>query len=700
MKILVVDDEVAVQSLLDRALQALGYQVTVCRDAASALEAASRDNFPLILLDWLMPGTDGLTLCRQIRQFPDGDLPVILVLTGRAEPNDLQKVLGAGADDYMTKPFAVEHLEVRLAIARDRAQQRLDRKEAEEKLRASEERFALAARGANDGVWDWDLNTGQIYYSERWKSMLGFADEDIGDGIDEWFERIHPADRQRVENLCQAHLDGAECHFEASHRLRQRDDTFRWVVSRGLAVRDGEGKAYRMAGSLTDITGRGVHDQLTGLPNRTLFSYRLENALQRHKRKPDYLFAVLLFGLDRFTMVNDSLGHLIGDELLVAVGKRLEGSLRATDILARLEATLARFGGDEFIVLVEDLKDADDMIRASERFQRIFEKPYTLNGHEVFTKASVGIVLGSADYEKPGDMMRDANIALHRAKTLGGSRFEIFDETMHKRAVTRLRLENDLRRAREGSEFRVVYQPIVSLTTGRTVGLEALLRWQHPTSGLISPTEFLAIAEESELITLIDRWMLSKTCRQMTSWTRQLSGELEVSLNVNLSSKQFAQPKMVDELHQLLQETQLPGKNLKLEITESLIMRDPAAAADVLRQLKDLGVQLCLDDFGTGYSSLAYLHHFPLDTIKIDQSFVAGMNNTEKNRQDEGEGHQAIVRAIVDLGHGLGMDVVAEGIETARQVEQLTEMGCDHGQGFFFSKPVTSDEALLRLAPE
>jgi diguanylate cyclase (GGDEF)-like protein/PAS domain S-box-containing protein len=692
MRVLIVDDDADVRDFIERALEVLGYDVTARADAAGAMAAVASGFFPLILLDWVMPGTDGLELCRRIRASPGGELPVVLIFTGRDEPDDLRKVLAAGADDYMTKPIDVDHLTIRLTIAEERARQRAERRRAEEKLRASEERFALAARGANDGVWDWDLATGEIYYSERWKAMLGYSEDEIGDRVEEWYERIHPADRQRVESLFQAHLEGREPHFECSHRLRQKDDTYRWIVSRGLAVRDGEGKACRMAGSLTDITGRGVHDQLTGLPNRRLFSYRLDNALRRRQRRPEYLFGVLLFGLDRFTMVNDSLGHAIGDELLIAVGRRLEGSLRATDILARLEATLARFGGDEFILLVEDLHENEDVIRASERFQKIFEAPFELDGNEVFASASVGIALGSTNYDRPEDMMRDADLALHRAKALGGSRFEIFDETMHQRAVTRLRLENDLRRAGGGGQFRVLYQPIVSLDGGRLVGFEALLRWQHPEKGLISPAEFLSVAEESKLITLIDRWMLNETCRQMVKWQAALPAPLEIAMNVNLSSKQFAQTATVAEVRDLLERTGLPGRLLKLEITESLIMREPDTAAEVLRQLKALGVQICLDDFGTGYSSLSYLHRFPLDTLKIDRSFVADVEGTG--------GGQAIVQAIVTLGHGLGMDVVAEGVETEGQRAELERIGCDHAQGYFFSRPVTSEEALeLFLSP-
>ncbi len=808
MKILVVDDQQDVRTFLAQALTLLGHDATMCVDAESALKAAAAEAFPLMLLDWMMPGTDGLELCRRIRASPGGELPIILIFTGRDQPEDLQEVLASGADDYMTKPLDVDYLRIRLSVAEATALQRAARLEAEEKLhlllkaiettqlgvtitdtnkrivytnpadaemhgyqveeltgqdvrifapqaswetegpegvvgfrkwkreslnvrrdgttfpvqitsavvtddsgrslgivsscediterksneealRTSEERYALAARGSNDGLWDWNLRENVVYYSDRWKAMLGCSEAEVGDAPEEWFDRIHPADLQRVRSLWQDHLDATSEHFECSHRLRHRDGTYRWVASRGLAVRDESGKVCRVAGSLTDITGRGIHDQLTGLPNRTFFSYRLENALERHKRKPNYLFGVLLFGLDRFKMVNDSLGHVAGDELLIAVGKRLEGVLRATDTIARFAGTLARVGGDEFIILIEDITDAGQTIRIMKRFQKIFERPFGVSGDEVYAAASVGIVLSSSAYQQAADIVRDVDIALHRAKKLGGSHFEIFDETMHRHAVTRLQIENDLRRAQEGDEFRAFYQPIVSLETGKPVALEALFRWQHPTDGLISPTRFLSVAEESELIVSIDRWILEEACRQLVRWEKDLGRELPLAVSVNLSSRQLSRLGVVEAVTELLRETGLPGERLRLEITESVLMEDPDAAAEALAELKTLGVALCLDDFGTGYSSLSYLHRFPLDVLKIDRSFIAGMTA-------EGGG-PAIVRSVVDLAHNLGMDVVAEGIETAEQVEQLQEMGCDYGQGFYYSEAVASDVARERF---
>ncbi|MCP4657055.1 MAG: EAL domain-containing protein [bacterium] len=812
MKILVVDDQSDVRIFLRETLRILGHEATICGDAATALEKCRAEAFPLMVLDWVMPEIDGLELCRRIRALPDGELPVILIFTGKDRPHDLQMVLAAGADDYMPKPLIVEVLQIRLTIAEERAHQRAARREAEEKLRrlekavetmqlgvsitdtehrilytnpadaqmhgytvqellgqdvrifapreswenpmnlgamaalrawkresinirkdgttfpvqmtsdvvsdpagrpvgivtacediterkraeealrASEERYALAARGANDGLWDWNLTKNEIYYSERWKSMLGLAESEIGSRPEEWFDRIHPADRQRVETAYRAHLGGALSHFECSHRLLHRNGLHRWVVSRGLAVRDEEGKAYRMVGSLTDITGRGVHDELTGLPNRTFFLFRLQNALERHRNKPQNLFGVLLFDLDRFKMVNASLGHVLGDELLIAVGNRLEGSLRATDTLARLEGTVARVGGDEFIILVEDIRDANQAIRLTERFQEVFARSFLLDGHEVFASASIGIALSSADYNKPEDLIRDADTALHRAKALGRGRFEIFDETMHARAVAALQIENDLRHAMEGTEFRVFYQPIVSLVTGKLTGLEALLRWQHPKMGLVLPEHFLSVAEESDLIVAIDRWVLQEACRQWTVLEEELTSGSRLWLNINVSGRQFSQDDLVEQVRALLERTEFRGMRLNLEITESMIMKNPDQGAGVLAQLKSLGVQLCLDDFGTGYSSLSYLHRFPLDTLKIDQSFVADMG-------EEGGG-SAIVRAIVDLAHHLDMDVVAEGVETARQVTLLQEMGCDYGQGYYYSKPMPSERVQAQFAEE
>ncbi|MFQ5857718.1 MAG: EAL domain-containing protein [Anaerolineae bacterium] len=570
-----------------------------------------------------------------------------------------------------------------------------ERKRAEEALRESEERYALAARGANDGLWDWDLKTNEVYFSPRWKSMLGCEEDEIENSPDEWFNRLHPEDLEQVKVDISAHLEGVTSHFENEHRMLHKDGTYRWMLSRGLAVRDADGTAYRMAGSQTDITERkraeeqllhdAFHDGLTGLPNRALFMDRLGRAVERARRRADYLFAVLFLDLDRFKVVNDSLGHTVGDELLIAIAHRLRVCLRAAD-------TVARLGGDEFAILLEDINDVSDATHVADLIGEAVMLPFNADGHEVFASASIGIVLSETGYDRPEGVLRDADIAMYRAKELGRARHEVFDTAMRAGAVARLEVETDLRWSVERQEFEIHYQPIVSLADGRIAGFEALLRWQHPERGLVSPGEFISVAEETGLIVPIDRWVLREACRQVRAWQTQFRTDPPLSISVNLSSKQFAQPDLVEQVEQILQETGLDARSLRLEITESVIMGNIESAAAMLSQLRALGVQVQMDDFGTGYSSLSYLHQFPIDAIKIDRSFISRMDVDGDNSE--------IVQTIVALAHDLGMDVIAEGVETGEQLAHLRALACEYGQGYYFAKPLDSEAAVALVTGE
>jgi diguanylate cyclase (GGDEF)-like protein len=420
------------------------------------------------------------------------------------------------------------------------------------------------------------------------------------------------------------------------------------------------------------------HDSLTDLPNRALFMDRLRRAIHRTRRQANYRFAVLFLDLDGFKVINDSLGHATGDQLLIAIGRRLELGMRRGD-------TLTRLGGDEFAILADDIRDDNDAIHLAERVRHELKAPFNLGGHEVFATASVGIALGSTDRERPEDLLRDADTAMYRAKAQGKERHVIFDQAMHTSVVERLRLETDLRRALEREEFQVHYQPIVALRTGRIAGFEALLRWEHPERGMIAPSVFIPVAEETGLILPLGLWVLRAACRQVHAWQGRAAEFAALMISVNLSSKQLAQPDLVEQIDQILQETGLAAEHLKLEITESAIMEHPPSAAEVLRRLKDRGIRLSLDDFGTGYSSLSYLHRFPIDTLKVDRSFV--------NRLDGEDGDPVIVQTIVALAHNLGMQVVAEGVETEGQFELLKAMDCQYGQGYYFSRPVDDDSA-------
>jgi diguanylate cyclase (GGDEF)-like protein/PAS domain S-box-containing protein len=683
-RLLIVDDNEMNRDMLARRLARKGYVIGLAESAKELLPRVKEDGIDLVLLDIEMPEVTGLDALHSLREaYSTIELPIIMV-TAKNQSDDIVKALEMGANDYLTKP-----IDFPVALARISTQ--LSHKKAQEALRESEERYALAARGANDGLWDWNLVTSAMYFSPRWKAMLGFRENEIEDRLEEWIGRIHDADRERVKEEIAAHQKGLTPHFESEHRLLHKDGGFRWMLSRGLAVHDAMGRALRMAGSQTDITERKVSDPLTGLPNRLLFIDRLGRLIKHSKRRKDHLFAVLFLDLDGFKMINDSLGHLAGDQLLVGVATRLEKCLRSSDTVARLGETftVARLGGDEFTILLDDLKDPADANRAAERLMKALAPPFLIAGKEVFTSISIGIALSNAVYDQPEDMLRDADTAMYRAKSLGKARYEVFDADMRASVMARLQLETDMRRALERTEFCNFYQPIVSLDSGRIVGFEALLRWRHPTRGMIAPDEFIFVAEETGLIRELGWWSLREACRQMSNWRAGSDAYGDLTISVNLSAKQLLQPHLVEEMKKLLNEVALPPEALKLEITESAVMADPAAAAETLQQIKSLGISLAIDDFGTGYSSLSYLHRFPLDTLKIDRSFISGGG--------DGDGME-IARTIMPMAKNLRLDVVAEGVETLEQVSLLKRLHCKYAQGYYFSKPLAAEEVAPVLS--
>jgi diguanylate cyclase (GGDEF)-like protein/PAS domain S-box-containing protein len=557
------------------------------------------------------------------------------------------------------------------------------RKETERALRESEERYALASLAANDGLWDWNLKTNQVLFSGRWKSMLGYDDDELTGTIEDWFKRIHPDDLDQVKVDVNSHLEGISAHFTNEHRVLHKDGTYRWMLARGVAVRDSSESPYRMAGSQTDITTRksaedqllhdAFYDALTGLPNRALFTDRLGHALKRAKRMENYSFAVLFLDLDRFKVINDSLGHMVGDALLRETARKIEKCVRPGD-------TVGRLGGDEFVILCDDVKDVSLAEKIAERIQDILKVPFEVEGAEIFTTASIGIALCSLDYERPEDMLRDADITMYRAKAAGKARYAVFDSSMRQQAVALLHLETDLRRAVEAEEFRVFYQPIVSLETDSVVSVEALIRWQHPQRGLLPPSEFISFAEETNLIIPIGYWVLKTVCAQMKKWQNEYADDFRVAINV--SSVQLRQPDFADRVMKIIRDARINPGCLDLEITESVMMDHGQATVDALNKLRAIGIHVCLDDFGTGYSSLSYLPTFPVDVLKIDRSFI--------DRITAGGEQAKIIETILLLGKSLNIEVIAEGIETDDQLAHLKAIQCHHGQGFLFSKPVDS----------
>ncbi|MEK6744389.1 MAG: EAL domain-containing protein [Nitrospirota bacterium] len=559
-----------------------------------------------------------------------------------------------------------------------------ERRQTEEALRESEERYALAARGANDGLWDWNIRSNTVYYSFRWKSMLGFDDAEIGNTLEEWLSRVHPDDREPVEAKLSAHINSQSPQFEYEHRIQHKDGTYRWMLNRGLAVRDTHGKAYRMAGSQTDITSRknaeaqllydAFHDALTGLPNRALFMDRLEHVIASARRHPQYLYGVLFLDLDRFKVINDSLGHGVGDKLLIEVGQRLKSCLRPGD-------TVARLGGDEFAILLEDITDAADAEEITQRIEQVLSPHYTIQGNEICTTQSIGLALRSDRYEWPEQILRDADIAMYEAKSKGRSRHEFFDTKMHASIIDRLQLESDLRIAVEHpAGFLLHYQPIMDLKEHRLIGFEALVRWRHPTRGLLYPLEFISLAEETGLIFPLSNWIIRESCGQIGAWQKKYPGHPELRMSVNISSKLLLQIGFAESIQANLLEYGLEPGSLAIEITESVIMEHPDRAVETMTKLQHMGVHIHIDDFGTGYSSLSYLHSFPVNALKIDRSFIAKMSANCEN--------QEIIKTIIALAQNLKLEVIAEGLEQDHQLSTIKGLECGFGQGFLFSKPL------------
>jgi diguanylate cyclase (GGDEF)-like protein/PAS domain S-box-containing protein len=686
MALLIVDDEESNRDMLSRRLERQGFQVALAADGPQALDSIRRETPDAVLMDIRMPGMSGMEVLLAIRRmYSPSELPVIMV-TAESQSASLVEALQSGANDYITKP-----IDMPVALARIRAQ--LAQRNLSTALRESEERYARAARGANDGLWDWDLEKGEIYFSPRWKEMLGYEDAEIRNLPDEWLSRVHPDDRAQFDSAVTAHCCGETPQLECEQRVKSKDGSYRWMLSRGRAVRNPSGAAIRMAGSQTDITASKVADPLTGLPNRVLFMDRLERRVEQARGRPDSRFAILLLDVDRFKNINDSLGHAAGDELLKGIARRLRERLRASDTVARLQedCSIARLAGDEFAVLLHEIHDVQDSVSVADRIGAEMHQPFLLGGHEVYVTLSIGVAGSEAGCERAEDLMRDADTALHCAKVAGRARFEIFEPGMRHRAITRLQLETDLRRALVRNELCLYYQPIVDLRTRRIAGFEALVRWQHPTRGLVAPGEFIPLAEETGLIVPAGHWIIEQACRDTERWLRTRPGGAPplqpLTLHLNFSPVQLAEISAIEEIERIVRRSwpDPSGLRLSFEITEGTLVQNPDGISALLARLRDLRVGLDIDDFGTGYSSLSQLQHLPVQTLKIDRAFVSRIGDKEESLE--------IIRAIMSLAHNLNMDVIAEGVESATQIAHLQDLDCEYGQGFYFAKPMDPESA-------
>ncbi|PZU97532.1 MAG: two-component system response regulator [Leptolyngbya sp.] len=693
--ILVVEDEVVIAMDLRATLIDLGHEVPeIVFSGEAAIQKALELRPDLVLMDiHLSAALDGIDAAAAITQALD--IPVIY-LTAYADEKTLQRASLTAPFGYILKPFEARELRANIEIA-------FYKHSLEKTIKEHRQWLLAVLNSISEGVAASDSSGLIKFMNPVAEALTGWSQaEAVGRSPAEVFRFVDEVTRNLIDNpllksLYEDHTiylpENALLLTKHGHEIPVADSAAPIYSDRGqiegavMVVRDST-EQRRMEAQLEH---NALHDALTQLPNRGLFLDRLQQAIDRARRSPEFGFAVMVLDLDRFKSINDTLGHLLGDELLVKVAPRLKTHLRAVD-------TVARFGGDEFAVLLEDVSDVAMACRAAERILAEIKQPFTIENHELLITASIGIVMNSIPYEQATDLLRHADIAMYRAKKRGRGDYELFDAAMHTQARELMQREHALRQAIARNQLAVHYQPIVSLATHEVTSLEALVRWQNSDGEMIYPDQFIPLAEEMGIVTTIDQWVLRQSCQQLQAWrqtglgawvltdgqlTRQPSSiELPptLSINVNLSTHHFAQKNLVDTFASILQETGMDGHHLKLEITESVFIENAKAAAAMLKQLKQLNVQICLDDFGTGYSSFSYLHQFPIDIVKIDRSFVQGIEtNVEKLE---------IVRAIVGLCHTLGKAVTAEGIETPQQRDILHDLGCEYGQGFFFSRAI------------
>ena len=564
--------------------------------------------------------------------------------------------------------------------------------------------FQLISENAADMIALVDSEGRRLYNSPAYQKVLGYSPEELQASSS--IEQVHPDDRPRVLQAAEkARHSGQGERME--YRVRHKNGSWRTLESTACAIRNAKGQTDKLVIVNRDITERkraeemlvhnAFHDGLTNLPNRALFLDRLQHSLTLSKKHSNYKFAVLLIDVDEFKIINDSLGHTAGDELLIQIGQRLKDSVRWADTVSRPRTTelartanddtLARLGGDEFTILLDDIRDPIEAVRVAERVQRELATPFVINKREIVVSASIGIASSASPHTQAEDLLRDADIAMYRAKRSGKARCEVSDTAMHANAVKRLQLETDLRKALDQGEFCVYYQPIVSLQTGMITGFEALTRWQRGDS-LLAPIEFIAVAEEIGLIIPMNRQLMREACQHLRSWQAEFPSSPPLTMSVNVTSKEFTQPDLVNEIRQSLEQTGVDPSCLQLEIVETIAMADAEKSGQILTQLKELGVRLSIDDFGTGYSSLSRLRRIPVDTLKIDRAFILHMDSDLESRE--------IVRIIVMLAHNLGLKVVAEGAETEEHVNLLKQLNCEMVQGYFFSRPA-DDKTMLKL---
>lgn len=674
--LLVVDDEEPNRDLLSRRLKKAGFQVECAASAREALEVIERESVDLVLLDNMMPEMTGIDLLKLLRATQSAvDLPVIMV-TALSDSGRVVEALTSGANDYVTKP-----IDFPVALARVEAQ--LQRLREQRKVKANEERLALAAKGANEGLFDWNLTTDELYVNDRWKAIAGWP-EWAGKTGQDWMAALPGREAERWQKslnrwTCAACVE----RVEEELRVLGHDGVCRWLTVRGTVERGADGRPNRLVGSIVDSTLSKAYDALTALANRHMMVHWIEQV--------EAGAVVMLIGLDRYKVVQESFGVAAGEKLLEEIAVRLETTLSEIDPEgSQRPPQLAKLEEDQFGVLVGPAQGAKLAEALGQILVAVIEKPLEIQGRRLFTSANIGIAIAGS--ETPEQLLQDAGTALGQARLQGRGQVAYFQEGLRGRAIDELELENDLRIAMEQQQLEVYYQPKLNLTTQRVSGFEALLRWKHPVRGWIPPDVFIPIAERSGLIQPIGEWVLREACQTMQQWRQQFPERAELEVSVNVSAYQMKDGRLAEKVRKVLAETGLPSEALQLEITESVFIADTRETQKAFDELREMGIELNLDDFGTGYSSLQYLRNLRFDALKIDKSFLRNMTADEASSE--------LVRSMMSIAHSLDMHVVAEGVETEEQLAHLRQMGCQYGQGYLFSKPVPAQEALAILQGE
>jgi diguanylate cyclase (GGDEF)-like protein len=693
--ILLVDDDVMVRLMAAEALIASGFEVMEAADGEQALELFDRHEFSLVLLDVSLGGIDGFEVCRQMRERPHGRSLPIIMLTGMDDTHSIDSAYSLGATDFVTKPLNWTLLVYRVRYALRAAHTVAD-------LETSERRLAVAQRVARLGGWLWHVDEDRCERSKICLDLWGDTPGSLHEVPFGLLSRVLSPDRQHLREAMERAREGEP--YQMSFRVQRDEGTVVTLYEQALPVRDEFGRVVRIEGVTQDVTEReqaqrrirflAYHDSLTGLANRQMFREMLDHTLARSQRTGSRC-ALLYLDLDRLKRINDSYGHTLGDQILREVASRLIASIRSADLVAHddslHEEVVARLGGDEFTVLLTDLSRAEDAARVAARICAELGRPLQVAHVELVVTASIGIAIFPDNGADPETLLRHADMAMYAAKQRGRNTYEFFTEAMQQQAVERLSLEQDLARALESGQFSLHYQPQVDAGSGRIVSAEALLRWEHPQRGMVSPVQFIPVAEETGLIVPLGEWVVLTACRQMAEWRQ--AGLPVVPVAVNLSAHNFRSDSLLTSIAHALESTGLPSSYLHVELTESAVMQEPEAAMKTLGALKAIGLKLSIDDFGTGYSSLSTLKQFPIDLLKIDRSFVRDL--------PEDGSSASIVEAILALANALGLGVVAEGVETAAQRDFLCSRRCGLMQGYLFSKPLPADgfAGLLGAVP-